>query len=98
MERQYEVLWSPLALARMSEIRAYIVLENPTAAERLTMRIVALVGALQLQPRLGHPMPGTNLRQLIISGTPYTIFYRIRRNHILISTIHHSSQHLPRST
>lgn len=94
MTRPYEVLWSPLGLARLSEIRAYISLDNPFAAERLALRIVALVEALQLQPPLGRPVSGTSLRALVISGTPYSIFYRIRRRQLLISTIHHSAQHL----
>ena len=43
-----EVTWSPLARARLQEIRAYVALENPGAAERLATRVVAVVEALML--------------------------------------------------
>ncbi len=89
---QLEVVWSPLALARLREIRAYSSLDNPTAAERLATRIIALVEALKLQPRLGHRVGQSLHRELIISGTPYILFYRLRREQILITTIHHSAQ------
>jgi toxin ParE1/3/4 len=89
---QLEVVWSPLAPPRLREIRAYISLDNPTAAERLATRIIVLVEALKLQPRLGHRVGPSLHRELIISGTPYILFYRLRRKQILITTIHHSAQ------
>lgn len=92
MKRPPEIVWSPLAVARLREIRAYIALDNPHAAERLATRIVALVEALKLHPNLGHPTAQSNLRELLVGGTPYLIFYRLRRYQILIATIHHSAQ------
>jgi toxin ParE1/3/4 len=88
----FEIVWSPLALARLREIRAYIALENPPAAERLATRIITLAEALKLQPYLGHPSNEPNLRELVIGGTPYVIFYRVRRQQILVTTIHQSAQ------
>ena len=92
MKHVPEIVWSPLAAARLREIRAYIALDNPTAAERLATRIVALVETLKLHPSLGHPTGEPNIRELILGGTPYSIFYRLRRNQILILTIHNSAQ------
>jgi toxin ParE1/3/4 len=92
MPRPIEIRWSPLAVARLSEIRAYISIDNPRASERLATRIVTLVETLRLQPKLGHPTAELNIRQLIIAGTPYSIFYRQRSSQILILTIHHSAQ------
>ncbi|HYW98736.1 MAG TPA: type II toxin-antitoxin system RelE/ParE family toxin [Candidatus Elarobacter sp.] len=48
------IVWSPLALARLQEIRAYVALDNPRAAERLATRIVAVVEALRSHPHLGR--------------------------------------------
>jgi toxin ParE1/3/4 len=87
-----EIVWSPLALARLREIRARIALDNPRAAERLATRIVTLVETLKLHPNLGHSTTTPNLRELIVGGTPYVIFYRLRRHQIQIATIHHSAQ------
>ncbi|MGB7846719.1 MAG: type II toxin-antitoxin system RelE/ParE family toxin [Candidatus Acidiferrum sp.] len=87
-----QIVWSPVAAARLREIRAYVALDNPRAAERLATRIVTLVETHRLHPALGRPSGQPNLRQLVIGGTPYVIFYRLRRKQILITTVHHSAQ------
>jgi toxin ParE1/3/4 len=92
MPRPLEIVWSPLATARLREIRAYIALDNPRAAERLATRIVTLVETLRLQPSLGRPTRELHRRELIVAGTPYVIYNRTDRSQILITTIHHSAQ------
>jgi addiction module RelE/StbE family toxin len=87
-----EIVWSPLARARLAEIRAYVALDKPGAAERLATRIVALVEALRNHPHLGRIGAGPGIRELIIGGTPYSILYRVRGKRIIISTIWHSAQ------
>jgi toxin ParE1/3/4 len=87
-----EVVWSPLALARLQEIRAFVALDKPDAAERLATRIVSVVEALRIHPYLGRVGPQPGLRELIIGGTPYSILYRVRTNRLIISTISHASQ------
>jgi toxin ParE1/3/4 len=87
-----EILWSPLARARLQEIRAYIALDKPDAAERLATRIVAVVEALRNHPYLGRVGAEPGLRELIIGGTPYVILYRLRGQRITISTIWHTAQ------
>lgn len=87
-----EIFWSPLALARLQEIRAYIALDQPDAAERLAIRIVSLVESLRLHPFLGRAGAEPGLRELVLAGTPYIILYRIHQRRITISTIWHSSQ------
>lgn len=87
-----EIVWSPLAFARLREIRAFIALDKPDAAERLATRIVSVVEALRIHPYLGRVGPKPSIRELIIGGTPYSILYRIRGNRIIISTISRASQ------
>ncbi len=87
-----ELVWSPLARARLEEIRAYIALENPGAAERLTTRIVAVVEALRHHPSLGRAGTEPGVRELVIGGTPYIVVYRVRGKHVTINTIWHASQ------
>jgi toxin ParE1/3/4 len=87
-----EIDWSPLALARLQEIRAYVALDNPAAAERLATRIVAVVEALRNHPHLGRTGAEPGIRELIIGGTPYSILYPVREQRITISTIWHAAQ------
>ena len=87
-----EIVWAPLARARLREIYAYIALDKPGAAERLTTRIVALVDALRHHPRLGRAGAKPGLRELVIGGTPYVVIYQVRGNRITINTIWHGAQ------
>ena len=81
-----EIVWSPLALARLQEIRAFIALDKPDAAERLATRIVSVVEALRIHPYLGRVGPEPGIRELIIGGTPYSILYRIRRKRLSMAS------------
>ena len=87
-----EIVWSPLALARLQEIRAFVALDKPDAAERLATRIVSVVEALRIHPYLGHVGSEPGIRELIIGGTPYSILYCVRAKRLIISTISHASQ------
>ncbi|MGC0771454.1 MAG: type II toxin-antitoxin system RelE/ParE family toxin [Candidatus Acidiferrum sp.] len=87
-----EIVWSPLALARLREIHAFVALDKPDAAERLATRIVAIVETLRTHPHLGRAGAEPGIRELVIGGTPYTILYRARGQRVLITTIWHGAQ------
>jgi len=87
-----EIVWSPLARARLREIRAYIALDKPDAAERLATRIVAVAEALRSHPRLGRAGAKPGFRELVMGGTPYIVLYQFRGRRITITTIWHGAQ------
>jgi toxin ParE1/3/4 len=89
-----EIVWSPLARARLQEIRAYIALDKPDAAARIATRIVAVVEALRTHPHLGRAGAEPGIRELIIGGTPYIVLYQFRSKRITITTIWHGAQRL----
>ena len=87
-----EIVWSPLARARLQEIRAYIALDKPGAAERLAVRIVAVVEALRNHPHLGRVGAEPGVRELVIGGSPYIVLYHFHGRRITITTIWHGAQ------
>ena len=87
-----EIVWSLLALERLQEIRAYVALDKPDAAERLATRIVAVVEALRNYPHLGRAGTEPGVRELIIGGTPYVVVYCVRGKRVIITTIWHGAQ------
>jgi addiction module RelE/StbE family toxin len=87
-----EIVWSPLALARLREIRAYVARDKPDAAARLATRIVALVEALKEHPYLGRMGSEPGVRELVVGGTPYLVFYRVSAKRVTITTIWHGAQ------
>jgi toxin ParE1/3/4 len=50
------------------------------------------VEALRNHPYLGRSGAEPELRELIIGGTPYIVFYRVQGKRITISTIWHAAQ------
>jgi len=87
-----EIIWSPLARARLQEIRAYVALDKPEAAEHLAMRIVAVVELLRDHPHLGRAGAEPGFRELVIGGTPYIVLYRVQSRRVTINTIWHGAQ------
>lgn len=87
-----EIVWSPLARARLQEIRKYVAKDKPIAAERLAIRIVAMVEALRNYPHLGRAGAQPGIRELIIGGTPYIVLYKVHGRRIVISNIRHGAQ------
>ena len=89
-----EIVWSPLALARLREIRTYVARDKPEAAARLATRIVSLVEALREHPYLGRVGAEPGIRELVIGGTPYIVLYRVQSGRAIVSTIWHGKQRL----
>ena len=87
-----EIVWSALARTRLREIHAYVARDKPEAAERLAMRIVALVEALRSHPHLGRIGAEPGIRELVIGNTPYIVLYRVQGRRVTISTIWHGAQ------
>jgi toxin ParE1/3/4 len=87
-----EIVWSPRALAGLQEIRTYVARDKPDAAARLAIRVVALVEALKEHPYLGRIGSEPEVRELVVGGTPYLIFYRVRTKRVTILTIWHGAQ------
>jgi toxin ParE1/3/4 len=90
------IIWSPLALDRVSEIAGYIAQDKPSAAERWVKTIFSKVEQLEISPELGRVVPkigNAQFRELIY--TNYRIIYRIEKNRISILTIRHGRQLLP---
>jgi plasmid stabilization system protein ParE len=90
------IIWSPLALDRISEIAGYIAQDKPSAAEKWIKTIFSKVEQLEVSPELGRIVPeigNSQFRELIYGN--YRIIYRIEKNQISILTIRHGKQLLP---
>jgi toxin ParE1/3/4 len=81
-----------LARTRLREIRAYVARDKPKAAERLAMRIVAVVEALRNHPYLGRAGAEPGIRELVIGGTPYIVLYRVQGQRVIVNAIWHGAQ------
>jgi len=91
-----KIIWSPLAIDRVSEIAAYIAQENPTAAEKWVDTVFRKVEDLQDFPESGRVVPETEnkaIREMIYGN--YRLIYRLEEKRISVLTVRHGKQILP---
>ena len=90
-----KVLWTAPALRELEAIGDYIARDNSSASARVVTRVFDRVDALADHPESGRPgrIPGT--RELVITGTPFIVPYRIRDNRIEILSVFHGARRWP---
>lgn len=89
--QSYTIVFTTPAISDLQNIRDYIGKENPSAASRVAIQIVAACDRLEYLPERGRLgiVPGT---REIVSCWPYTVVYRIRSQNVEILRIWHMSQ------
>ena len=89
------IVWSPRAIQHLTHLRSYIARDNPKAANRIASTVVAAVERLAELPNMGRPGRVTGTRELVVSGTPYVIPYRLRGDQLEVIAVFHSRQKWP---
>ena len=89
------LVFSPQFLRRLDDIRERIASDNLAAAMRVIERIRSAVRHLAASPAIGRPGRVEDTRELVITGTPYIVPYRVRGDVVEIITVLHSSQRWP---
>lgn len=86
------VVFTRRALRDLANIRAYIANDNPRAASRMAVEIVAACDRLELFPERGRPGIRRGTRELT-TVWPYVIVYKIHQNRdVTILSIWHGRQ------
>lgn len=86
-----EITFSPQALRDLQAIRNYIAADNPAAASRMAVELVAACDRLEFFPERGRPGSRRGTRELTTIW-PYVIVYKITRQRIDIVSIWHGRQ------
>jgi toxin ParE1/3/4 len=88
--------WAPEAIFDLADLRDYIARDNPEAAVRLTLIIVAAIEVeLADNPELGHPGRVSGTRELVIPDTPVIVPYRVQRGALQILGVYHHARRWP---
>jgi len=87
------VRWLRAALADLDSAATYIADDNPEAARRFVVRVLAGIDQLTKHPAMGRPGRVAGTRELILP--PYVIPYRVRDNAIEILRVFHGAQRWP---
>jgi toxin ParE1/3/4 len=88
-----QVRFAELALADLETIRTHIAQDDPAAASRMAIAIVAAADRLSTNPRIGRlgALPGTF--ELVVR--PYVLVYEIHRAEVAILRVWHGRQQRP---
>jgi len=87
-----QIIWSKTAIANLIEIRAYIGMDNPHAASRMAQNLLQAGNALKTLPNRGRPTGLTDVRELVVPGTPYLLVYRVTAEAVQILRVWHGAQ------
>ncbi len=89
------VEWLPVAEGNRESQLAYIEQRNPWAAIDMGDAIEAAVRHLADNPHIGRLGRVKGTRELVVSGTPYVIAYRVEPEAVVILRLLHSAQKWP---
>jgi len=91
------VVWSRRAIRHLVAIREYIETDSDTNAALIAARILDAIEVLRTQPQMGRPGRLTGTRELVVSGTPYMVPYRVRRERLELLAVFDGRRQWPRS-
>lgn len=89
-----EIRWTEIALQDLHDIGSYIAEDSPRSAENIVRRLVESTAFLGYHPLIGRIGRDETTRELVVTGTPYIVVYRLRKC-IEIVTILHSARKWP---
>jgi toxin ParE1/3/4 len=92
-----KIRWTAVAADDLKSAYDYLEERSPEHADALIERILSSIDILTRYPQLGRQgrLPGT--RELVITATPFVVYYRIRSDQVEILSVLHGSKKWPES-
>ena len=84
-----QIKWHENAIDDLVLLRQYIALDNSYAAQRIAGKILECVKLLKEHPMLGKAGRIHATRELVVTGTPFTIVYLPQADSVTILRIFH---------
>jgi toxin ParE1/3/4 len=90
------IRWTHTAVTDLDSAYEYIAADDPEAARRVIERIETAVAVLSRHPEAGRAGRIRGTRELVVSGTPFIVPHRFRRDTIQILAVVHASRKWPK--
>jgi addiction module RelE/StbE family toxin len=90
-----KVRWTDRALQHLRSAHDYVELENPAAAAQMMDRIVSAVEMLVRFPGMGRMGRAEGSRELVVTGTPFVVAYRVKRDQLQVLAVLHGARNWP---
>ena len=88
--------WTQQAVEDLKAAHEYLSERNPDVADALIVRILSAIDFLERSPRLGRPGRIENTRELVVTGTPFIVGYRLRHDQIELLGVLHAARKWPK--
>jgi toxin ParE1/3/4 len=92
-----KVVWTRRAVDDLSQVRRFIGAQNAEAARAVAARVVEAVQLLAQHPAMGRPGRVAHTRELVVTGTPYILPYRVTAGVLEVLRVLHASRKWPKS-
>ena len=86
------VVWTRPAYHQLSEILGYLSERNTSAATKVVTEIDARMAQLPVHPQIGRPGRVAGTREIVLSGFPHVLAYRISTNVEILAVMHGARQ------
>ena len=90
-----KLIWLPTARRERESQIAYIGEQNPDAAVEIGATIFRAVENLRDFRQMGRPGRVKGTRELVVSGTPFLVVYRVQPDSVFILRLLHGAQRWP---
>lgn len=89
------VEWLPAAERDRESQIAYVGARDPWAAITMGDAVETAVRRLADHPHIGRPGRVAGTRELVVTGTPYVVAYRVEREAVVVLRLLHGAQRWP---
>lgn len=89
------IRWLDDAVHDLRALHNYIRQDNTHAANNVVKKVINKIALLSEQPGIGRQGRVLNTRELVISGTPYIVPYRVKNGAIEILRVFHCAMQWP---
>lgn len=87
--------WTRLAAGHLESAFEYLTQINADAADSVVERILSAIEALEQHPQMGRSGRVPRTRELVVTGTPFVVAYRVRKGRIEILAVLHGARRWP---
>ncbi|MGH9644233.1 MAG: type II toxin-antitoxin system RelE/ParE family toxin [Terriglobales bacterium] len=89
------IWWSTPATRQLAAAHEYIAADNKPVAAEVTNHIWDSVDMLARHPKAGRDGRVLGTRELVITGTPFVVAYRIQKNEVRVLAVLHAAREWP---
>ena len=87
--------WTRLAASHLESVFEYLAQDNADAAGAAVDRILSAIEALERHPQMGRSGRVPRTQELVVTGTPFVVAYRVRKDRIEILAVLHGARRWP---